>query len=340
VKNTKSAAILCFLIFAAAVPLLAQSETELVNSKLEALLDSALSYAEQGNWDQAHIALNDAEKIDPGDPRISSYRTSIQELQALDDAQMSWVAGDPSEVKDSNTEADSDGTDEEESPKFVIDKGDKDPRNNPAAFRDTLRLDMSIKFFAVNPQTSETVNTWSSWNEFFYASLGADIRYWMPFLGRSLGFNFRSSGYSWAPGEPSLLFNSLDLGINLRGFLLESALSRLEIGVDFGASLHSFSDSTSGKEITGALFLGLWASDPLLFHIFKAESLQNLVFSGGLRIYSSTTDVILETINYRLEGAWYFKHGYTGIRLEWWDFSIDTGPITMLSFSLFGGYRY
>lgn len=324
------------------MPLAAQPEsgTETINPELEALLEYALSSAEQGNWEQALQAIDDAEDLDPNDPRISSYRASIQELYALDVAQKSWFEGEPSEVETTGTESDTDSNEEDDSPKFVIDRGDKDNLNDPAEHRDNLRLDLSIKFFAVNPLSSETINTWSSGNEFFYASLGTDIRYWMPFLGRSLGFNFRSSGYSWAPGEPDILFNSLDLGVNLRGFLMESLISRLEIGLDFGGSLHTVNDVNTGIDRSGALYLGLWASDPLIYHIFKVESLEKLVFSGGLRIYTSTTDEILETMNYRLNGAWYFNRGFSGIRFEWWDFTIESGRTNMMSFSFFGGFRY
>ena len=333
-------AIVPVFIITAAMPLTAQTEagSETVNPELESLLEYALSSAEQGNWEQALQALDDAERLDTDDPRINSYRASILELHVLDVAQVSWTEGEPSEVQITGTEAD--GGEDDDTPKFVIDRGDKDSRNDPAAYRDNLRLGLSIKMFAVNPLSTETINTWSSGNEFIYASLGTDLRYWMPFLGRSLGVHFRSSGYSWVPGEPGTLFNSLDLGINLRGFLLESLTSRLEIGLDFGASLHTVNDVDTGIDRSGALFLGIWVSDPLFFHIFKVDSLERLVFNGGLRIYSSTTDVILETINYRLEGAWYFNRGYGGVRFEWWDFTIESGPMIMMSFSLYGGFRY
>lgn len=310
-----------------------------VSPELEKLLDQSLTSAENGDWEQALQALEDAEKIDPRDPRILSYRTSILELYALDEAQNSWSGGEPAEVENTEPETDSQA-DEDESPKFVIDRGDRDGGLVPADFRDTLRVDLSLKMFAVNPLSSETVNTWTSANEFFYTSLGLDLRYWMPFLGRSLGFNLRSSGYSWAPGNPDFLFNSLDFGVNLRGFLLESITSRLEIGIDFGLSLHTLNDMDTGIERNGAFFLGLWASDPILFHIFKTDSIERLLFGGGLRIYTSTAEDLLETVNYRLEGSWQFDSANAGVRFEWWDFNIDTGRTIMLSFSLFGGYRY
>lgn len=341
-KNILSAS-LKILLFIAVIPLAAQSndvESTPENTELEALLDSALSAAENGDWDQAISTLDEAEKIDPSDPRILSYRTSILELAALDAAQDSWSDGDPSEVEIVDSQPDTENNEEDDTPKFVIDRGDKGSEDDPATYRDSLRLDLSLKVFAINPSTSETLNTWSTGNEFIYASLGTDMRYWMPFLGKSIGFNFRSSGYSWAPGSPDLLFNSLDLGINLRGFLLESKLSRLELGLDFGVSFQTTNNLGSEVLHDGALFLGLWISDPIFFHIFKAESVENLVFGGGLRIYSSTTVDLTETINYRVEGAWNFEHGYTGLRLEWWDFTTDSGKINMLSFSLFGGYRY
>lgn len=341
-KTILSASLLVFL-FIAAIPLTAQNDdvdSGPVNPELEILLDSALSSAELGNWDQAISTLDEAEKIDPADPRILSYRTSILELAALDAAQNSWSDGDPSEVKVVDSQSDTENIEEDDTPKFVIDRGDKGSENDPASYRDNLRADLSIEIFAVNPATSETVNTWSTGNELFYASLGTDMRYWMPFLGKSIGFNFRSSGYSWAPGSPDVLFNSLDLGINLRGFLLESKLSRMELGLDFGVSFQSTNNLGSEVLHDGALFLGFWISDPILFHIFKAESVENLVFGGGIRIYSSTTADLTESINYRVEGHWNFRRAYTGVRLEWWDFTADSTSLTMLSFSLFGGFRY
>ena len=311
-----------------------------VNSEVDALLDSALTFAELGEWNKALNAIGDAEKLDPLDPRIPSYKSSILELQALDEAQQSWAAGTAVDVKPADTDSEQGTVPDDNTPKFVIDRGENDKRNPPSAYRDALRLDLGLKIFAVNPLSSETINTWSSSNEFLLSSLRADFRYWMPFLSRSLGFNFRSNGYSWAPGEPDILFNALDLGINLRGFLLENEVSRLELGLDFGGSLLTTNDKTLGVDYSWAFFLGLWGADPLFYHIFKVESLERLVFGGGLRIYSSNSQEILETVNYRLDAAWYFNRGFSGIRFEWWDFSIDTGSVNEMSFSLFGGFRY
>ncbi|MCK5734902.1 MAG: hypothetical protein KAH21_00435 [Spirochaetaceae bacterium] len=308
------------------------------NPEVDALLDFALSSAEQGKWDEALNALDDAVKLDQQDPRIESYRSSILELYALDEAQLSWVEGTPAEVP--STEPDSDTLEDENTPKFVIDRGDNDKGKSPSVFRDNLRMDLGIKTFAVNPLSSETINTWSSVNEFFYSSLRADFRYWMPFLGKSLGFNFRSNGYSWAPGEPDILFNALDLGINLRGFLMENEFSRLELGIDFGGSMLTTYDKAKGVDQSWALYLGLWGADPLFYHLFKVESLENLIFGGGLRIYSTGSQEILETVSYRLDAAWSFKRGFSGIRFEWWDFTVDSGDINMMSFSFFGGFRY
>ncbi len=315
-------------------------EPHIANPEVDALLESALTSAEIGEWDKALNALGDAEKMDPLDPRISSYKISILELQALDEAQQSWTAGTAVDVKPAETDTEQGTSPDDETPKFVIDRGENDKRNPPSAFRDVLRIDLGIKTFAVNPLSSETVNTWSSSKEFFYSSLRVDFRYWMPFLGRSLGFNFRSNGYSWAPGEPDILFNALDLGINIRGFLLENEVSRLELGIDFGGSMLTADDKNLGVNYSWALYLGLWGADPLFYHLFKVDSLEPLVFGGGIRIYSSNDLDILETVNYRLDAAWYFNRGFSGIRFEWWDFSIETGSVNMMSFSLFGGFRY
>jgi hypothetical protein len=306
-------------------------------SAVDELLESALVSAENGEWQKALEILDQAESLQPSDPRIASYRSSILELAALDEAQDSWKEGRPADVKDPSHETQDPENDE---PKFVIDRGDRDESNNPVRFRDRFRGEVDVKILAVDPLESESLNTWSSSNEFFYASLGADLSYWLPYLGRSFGVNFRSSGYSWPPGNPDLLFNSVDLGLNARGFILESVTSRMEIGIDVGAALHSIDDAELSLERTSAFYLGLWLSDPILFHLLNAESLEDIVFGGGIRIYSSTAEELLETIHYRLDGSWRFDGGYAGVRLGWWDFSAEAQRWTMLSISLFGGYRF
>jgi len=323
-----------------ATPEAAEEEPYQSVPEMEALLDAALSSAESGDWDEALKILDEAEKLDPLDPRVYSYRSSIEELYALDVAQQSWSSGTPAEVRSTESDAQEGITVEDDEPKFVIDRGENDKRNSPSLYRDALRLDLGIKTFAVNTLLSETVNTWSSADEFFYASLRADFRYWLPFLGRSFGFNFRSNGYSWAPGDPDILFNALDLGVNLRGFLLESESSRLELGIDFGGSMLTDKSTQYGLERNWAMYLGLWGADPVFYHLFKVDSLERLIFTGGIRIYSSNSQDILETVNYRVDTGWYLDRWFGGIRLEWWDFSEDTGSVNMMSFSLFGGLRY
>ena len=265
-------------------------------SEVDAVLERALRSADLGDWDTALKLLDEAETIAPGDPRIVSYRASFLELYALDDAQQSWVDGESTEVAATGGDEGDTGTVGDEAPKFVLDRGDKDLVNKPAMFRDNLRADLSLKLFALNPDTNEISGTWSTGNEFLYSSLRFDLRYWMPFLGRSIGFNFRSNGYSWEPGEPEILFNTLDLGINLRGFLLESVTSRLEIGLDFGASMQTGGDTAPDSSKTFALYLGLWASDPIFYHLFRVESMENLVFGGGLRIYSTAENQLSDNI--------------------------------------------
>lgn len=315
----------------------AQENGSPVVSEIDELLESALVFAENGEWQKALDILDQAEALQPSDPRIASYRASIEELAAVDKAQDSWKEGRPADVKDPSQEPQGPINDE---PKFVIDRGEEDEENNPARFRDRFRGEIEAKILAVDPLESKSLNTWSSPDEFFYASLGTDLSYWLPYLGRSFGVNFRSSGYSWPPGDPNLLFNSLDVGLNARGFLLESATSRLEIGIDVGTALHSVDDAELPTERTLAFYLGLWLSDPILFHLLNAESLEDIVFAGGIRIYSSTAENLLETIYYKLDGSWRFDNGYAGVRLGWWDFSVEAQRWTMLSVSLFGGYRF
>ena len=321
------------LILLIALPLcLGAQETEAANlPDLEHLLALSLKLATEGKWDEALASLDRAELIAPEDPRVSSYRASIIELKALESVQSGEKDELPSE----------EGSDEE-TPKFVIERDENDVRHDPGQFRDQFRGDLNFRIFVHNPLDNRLVNTWSSLEAFAYSSLAADLRYWLPFLGRSLGVNFRSSGYSWSPGEPEILFNTLDLGINLRGFLAESPASRLEIGLDFGASLQSkktLVNQTVSRN--AALFLGLWLSDPILYHIFKVENLENLVFGGGIRTYSTIVgDEFIETVTYGIDGAWRFKNAQAGMRLEWWNFKESEVQRSILSFTLFFGIHF
>lgn len=319
--------------------LFAQSEdsyaVEIPESELDELLDLALLLADKGLWVEAFQTLDDAEALYPMDPRIHSYRNSFQKLSAVDEAQGHWTSGKTAEVELPGAEADSESPPQ---PKFTIDRGERYERKNPAESRDNLRVALSLKFFELNPQSSELKEAWLAGDKFIFVALGLDARYWMPFIGKAGGFNLRSSGYSWPPGKSDYLFNSLDLGINFRGFLVESTLSRLEIGIDFGFSLHT------RKEVdikhTPNLFFGFWVQDPILYHVFNIDSLERLVFGGGLRIYSSLREEVVNLIDYRLEGSWYFNNAYLGARLEWWNFAVALGRQDLLSFSLFGGLRY
>ncbi|KGM44452.1 hypothetical protein JY97_00760 [Alkalispirochaeta odontotermitis] len=309
---------------------------EVPESELDELLIAALDFAGKGLWAEAFLALDEAEKLDPTDSRIHSYRISFQELSAIDEAQRHWASGEVAEVELPNDETDGESP---PNPKFTIDRGERDNEKDPADFRDNLRTDISLKLFALDPQSSELKNIWLTGNEFVFAALGLDARYWMPFLGKAGGFNLRSSGYSWPPGKPSDLFNSLDLGINFRGFVLESSSSRLEIGIDFGISLHTVKEVDT--EYNSAFFFGFWVQDPVLYHLFNADSLERLVFKGELRIYSSATGgEVIDLIDYRVEGSWYFNHAYIGVRFEWWNLAVARGRTDMLSSSLFGGIRY
>jgi len=308
---------------------------EISESELNELLASALSLAEKGLWEEAFRALDDAEDLYPADPRIRSYRTSLQELAAIDESQKSWISGETADVKSSENETDAESPSK---PKFTIDRGERNEGEDPAGLRDDFRADISLKLFELDPKSSELKNIWLTKDEFFFAAFGLDFRYWMPFLGKAGGFNFRSSGYSWPPGKPSYLFSSLDLGINFRGFILESVSSRLEIGIDFGTSLHIKKETDTKNN--PAIFLGFWAQDPVFYHLFNVDSLERLVFGGGLRIYSSAREEIVDLIDYRLEGSWYFSHAYVGVRLEWWNFNDESNRTSMFSASFFGGIRY
>ncbi len=325
--------ILVVILLSGMTPLLiAQTAVdEEVDSELDRLLEQSLNLAAEGDWNGALSALDQAELIAPDDSRIQSYRTSINELKALDEGRKLPVE---------NKSPDSD-PDVQDTPRFVIERDEQGIRRDPGQFRDQFRGDIDLSLFVNDPVISRIQNTWSSLDVFIGSALGVDLRYWLPFLGRSPGFNFRSSGYSWTPSEPTRLFNTLDLGINLRGFLAESQLSRLEIGLDFGASLHTnkdFESQTVGNNF--GLYLGLWIADPLLYHLFEVSGLENLVFSAGIRIHSTIGVQLIESFHYRVDIAWRFKNTHAGARLDWWGFDEADGQRNLLAFILFFGVHF
>ena len=255
----------------------------------------------------------------------------------MDAAQNAWAGGESVEV-----EREEDEEAVETSEKFVIDRSEERAGEDAAMGRSRLHGDLGIKFFVQDPIIRDMVNSWSSADEFFYSSVNLNVRYWLPFARRIFGLYFSSNGFSWRPGAPSLVVNTLNLGIGFRGFLLESASSRLELGIDFGAALYSEKAPASGKISRRIpLFLGFTISDPLFYHIFRADSLENLVFGAGIRFYTAARDQeFIENLNYYVDAAWRFPGAETGIRVEWWDFAVSGGRRSPLSFSLFGGFRY
>ncbi len=322
--------ILAVILFSGVTQLLSAQTAvdEEAGSELDRLLEQALNLAADGDWNGALSALDQAELIDPDDVRIQSYRTSINDLKALDEGR---------ELPVENESPDKD-RDDQDTPKFVIERDEQGIRRDPGQFRDQFRGDLNLSLFVNDPVISRIRNTWSSFDVFIGSALGVDLRYWLPVLGRSPGFNFRSSGYSWMPSEPTLLFNTLDLGINLRGFLAESQSSRLEIGLDFGASLHSSKNletHTVGNNF--GLYLGLWIADPLLYHLFEVSGLENLVFSAGIRVHSTVGVQLIESVHYKVDIAWRFKNIHTGARLDWWGFNEANEQRTLLAFILFFG---
>ncbi len=310
------------------------------NPELERLLVLSLNLAAKGEWEKALQTLDDAKTIDSDDPRIESYRASIIDLMALDKAQNAWSKGQPGTIEN-ETQNSGDGIIDDNTPKFVIERDESTAQDDNSQYRDQFRGELSFKLAAHDSSVDKLVNTWTSLESFVYSSFGAEVRYWFPFLGRSFGVNFRSSGYSWRPSDPAILFNSLDLGINLRGFLMEEDQSRLELGLDFGGSLHSLKTlSTQQVGYTGVLYFGLWVSDPIFYHLLKVESLENLVFGGGIRVYSSIGEELLETVYYRVDGTWRFEFFHIGARFEWWGFTDSGRQYNPLSFTLYSGIYF
>ncbi len=308
--------------------------------QFEELLDKAMAAMEQGEWAKAYRLLDQAEELFPGDERVASYRLSFQELEALEKAQNSWNEGVPLEVDtgDAGTAPEDGRT--ETGPRFTLNRGARDPRESPVLTRHKFRAEMAVKLFASDPLTKELVNIWSYPREFGLTSLSVDVRYWMPFFRRILGFTLRDSGYSRRPGQNTFMRNTLDFGLNLRGFLLETKTSRMELGLDFGTSLLTSLDAALPFRYNPAFFLGLWVTDPVFYHLFNADSLERLIFGAGLRIYSWRAAELLEIINYRINGFWQMDHARFGLRLEWWRFSELQKIRSTFSLSVTAGYAF
>ncbi len=350
IKNRSlRAVLLCLLCFAALPGLRAEDEPaggslpDERQIEFEKLLEAALAAAERRDWKIAYSLLEQAESYFPDDKRIESYRVSFEELEALEAAQLSWKDGTPSKVNNPYSESSEDFEGAEDAaggPKFTIDRGERDPRESPVLTRRQFLGEVAVKLAATDPYTRDMVNTWSSSNEFLYSALNADVRYWLPFINRIIGLTLRNSGYSRRPGQPGSLQNASDLGLNLRGFLLETKSSRLELGLDFGTSLLSRLDVGSSARYNVAFFLGFWLTDPVFYHLFNADSLEDLLFGAGVRIYSLKAEELLEIINFRLDGSYTINNGHAGIRVEWWRF-VDLGQWrNTLSVSLTGGYSF
>lgn len=307
--------------------------------ELENLLSLALQLSSNSEWDAALKALDDAALINPEEPRIASYRHSFTELKALDEAQKTWLEGNTSEVKRESSSQEP--PQEEEEPKFVIDHKTENTKIYLEQFRDQFRVELALKILTSDSNSQNLMGTWTSWEEFAYASLGLDIRYWFPFLKRILGINVTSSGYSWKVGNPSIIFNALDFGVNLRGFLAETPQARLEIGLDLGASLQTeFFPVENTHAYDVMAYLGAWISDPVFYHLFKWEKVKDLIFRGEIRIYSASGEEFDETLFYKVDGIWKFKNFYTGLGLEAWNF-LETGTHrNTTSFTLFGGFYF
>ena len=321
--------IILFFLFSPFIVSAQSEDVSLENPELENLLDQALELAYDEQWDDALAMLKQAENLNTEDPRIDSYRESIRKLRGLDEPQQAW---------DEDVEI---SEDEPLEPKFVIDRQDDGLKRAPLQSRDIFRGEVGLKFFVVDTILDDAVNSWSSLEEVFLSSVTLDLRYWFPFLGRSLGISSGSRGYSWRPGQPDYIVNFLDLGINLRGFLLEEQNSRMELGLDFGISLKSTRYNKHNLFTNKMnLFFKLWISDPVLFHLFRAEALENLLFIAALQFHADTGAGATETINITSDVAWRFRRMIAGIRFEWWDISEFAGNSIIPSFALFGGLHF
>ncbi len=344
-RNLLSPRILCFTFLSMLlIGVYAQESIENTeNPELDRLLVLSLNLSAKGEWEKALQALDDAKTIDSAEPRIETYRASIIDLMALDKAQNAWNKGQPSMIEN-ETQNSKDEIIDDNTPKFVIEREESIRQDDISQYRDQFRGELSFNLASYDSTADKLVSTWSSLESFVYSSLGVKVRYWFPFLGRSFGVNFRSSGYSWSPSdlsEPTILFNSLDLGINLRGFLIEEEQSHLELGLDFGGSLHSLKTlSTQQVGYSGMLYLGLWVSDPVFYHLLKVKSLENLVFGGGIRVYSSIGEELLETVYYRVDGTWRFEFFHIGMRFEWWGFTDSGRHYNPLSLTLYSGIQF
>ncbi|MCG8452910.1 MAG: hypothetical protein MI717_07000 [Spirochaetales bacterium] len=325
-------------------PLVGSYDTPARDPIVDSLLESALQAADQGEWEQALSILDQAERRSPQDERITSYRQSILELSALDQAQESWATGEAVAVPGSegveNTVPTKDGDEETpQEPKFTIDRGEDEEKESPVVYRDLVRGTLSLHFLTQLPQNTEASFPLSSAWEFAYTALGADLRGWLPILGRSVGVMMSSSGFRRDMEGTQALYNSLDVGVDLRGFLIESPSSRLELGLDVGIGMLSILKNNAVQR-QGAVFVGVWGRDPIFYHLLGTDFLEPFIIGGGLRVYSSLEPNEREVVNYRLEVQWEFPHVQTGFLFEWWNYAEDDGRKTVFSAGLMAGFRF
>lgn len=333
----KVRSVVVILLLVASLPLLGQNAAD---EEVDALLDAALRASEEGEWEQAFALLDQAEAVDPDDPRVADYRRSISELQAVDESQESWVDGVPMEVAAGGAAAAGEEGDDGE-PKFTIDRGEVEGQATPESGRDNFNATLGFSFLAVDGTDPVSTSPMANADEFLASGIKVDLRYWFPFFGRRLGLGVRYDGFAWPPGDASVYYYTVDFTARIRGFLIEAPNSRLEIGLNLGVSLLSTRTPTTGESNFQTPFiLGLYLSDPLFFHLFSVDALEPLVFEGELLLYTFLDTLTLDLVSYRVDAYWRFPAWRIGLRFDLDDFIRSDIRRTVWSLGFFGGVHF
>ena len=329
----------CFPLFLNAqdVP---SPNSELSEGALELLLEEAMFKASRGMWNEALALLGDAERQFPGNEKIDVYRQSMEELRNLErDYESGEIQEKYPDNGEKSTEEDNEIDEETESQEpFVIDHPLEDRQKNNEGLRDSLRLLVGLKLLSIDSQSSREINIFNSANGFLYSYLNVHAHFWFTFLGQSLGLMVESTGFE-IRNFPAL-YNKVNLGINIRGFLSETEEARMEVGLDIGVTMNNHL-LRGREERYYTPFLKLWIRDRLLYRLFKSDVLQNLFIQSHFMLYPAVDVLDIDLLNYGFDLSWKISNYFLGTVFDWWHDRLDNGGDRIsFGFSVFMGYRY
>ena len=314
--------------------------SELSENTLELLLEEAIFKASRGMWNEVLALLDDAERQFPGNEKIDIYRQSVEELRNLE---REYESGEieqeyPDNGEDSTEEENKIDEETESQEPFVINHSLEDKKKDNEGLRDSFRFLAGLKLLSIDSQNSREINIFNSANGFLYSYLNVHAQFWFTFLGDSVGFMVESSGFE-IRNFPAL-YNKINLGINIRGFLFETEEARMEVGSDIGVAMNNHL-LRGHEERYYTPFLKVWVRDSLLYRLFKNDVLQNLIIESYFMLYPVVDGLDIDLLNYGFDLSWKISNYFLGTAFDWWYDTLDNGENRIsFGFSVFMGYRY